>query len=139
MRLIPCAANLWATDKDPPTAGRLLNQADTDTTAQLLHARKDRQSFYYNNGFKSLQPLEKGDTVRIKPTKQGHKVTATLIIIISKAKEKIIPNHSSIHNMYIRLHKRTRLDGTNQFIHVIKKMFYWFLIFSKNTKIVSKQ
>ena len=62
-----------------PTAGNLLNQADADAgkTAQLLQARKDRQSFYYNNGSKTLQPLEKGDVVRIQPTgtKKGQRWT----------------------------------------------------------------
>lgn len=62
-----------------PTAGSLLNQTDVDAgkTAQLLQARKDRQSFYYNNGSKTLQPLEKGDVVRIQPTgtKKGQRWT----------------------------------------------------------------
>ena len=56
-----------------PTAGRLLNQADTEITTQLLQARKDKQSSYYNNGSKPLQPLLKGDTVRIKPVNPGQR------------------------------------------------------------------
>lgn len=66
-----------------PTAGSLLNQtdADPDKTAQLLQARKDRQSFYYNNGSKALQPLEKGDVVRIQPTgtKKGQRWTQATV------------------------------------------------------------
>ena len=66
-----------------PTAGSLLNQADADQgkTAQLLQARKDRQSFYYNNGSKTLQPLEKGDVVRIQPTgtKKGQRWTQATV------------------------------------------------------------
>ena len=66
-----------------PTAGSLLNQADPNAgkTAQLLQARKDRQSFYYNNGSKTLQPLEKGDVVRIQPTgiKKGQRWTQATV------------------------------------------------------------
>ena len=35
-----------------PTAGRHLNEADTEITTQLLQARKNRQSSYYNKALK---------------------------------------------------------------------------------------
>ena len=66
-----------------PTAGSLLNQADPNAgkTAQLLQARKDRQSFYYNNCSKTLQPLEKGDVVPIQPIgiKKGQRWTQATV------------------------------------------------------------
>jgi len=52
-----------------PTAGRLLTQPEFDTTSQLLHAQKNKQAFYYNNGTKEHQPLEPGTTVCIHPPK----------------------------------------------------------------------
>ena len=48
-----------------------LHQAYADTTAQRLPTRKDRQSFYYNSGSKVPLPLDKGDLVRIRPSKLG--------------------------------------------------------------------
>lgn len=51
-----------------PTAGSLLHHANAVATAQLLQARKDRQPFYYDSGSKALPPLEKGNSVRIRPS-----------------------------------------------------------------------
>ena len=52
-----------------PTAGRLLTQPEFDTTSQLLHAQKNKQAFYYNNGTKELRPLEPGSPfVSIHPS-----------------------------------------------------------------------
>lgn len=64
-----------------PTAGSLLTQTDTDKcqTTQLLRARKDRESFYYNAGSKTLPTLEKGDMVRIQPTKKGQRWTQATV------------------------------------------------------------
>ena len=50
-----------------PTSGRLLRRPEFDTTFQLLHAQRNKQAFYYNNGTKELRPLEPGNTVRILP------------------------------------------------------------------------
>ena len=62
-----------------PTAGRLLTQPEFDTTSQLLHAQKNKQAFYYNNGTKELRPLEPGSTVRIHPPKYGHQWTQATV------------------------------------------------------------
>ena len=42
------------------TAGRLLTQPEFDTTSKLLHARKNKQAFYYNNDTKELRHLNQG-------------------------------------------------------------------------------
>ena len=62
-----------------PTAGRLLTQPEFDTTSQLLHAQKNKQAFYYNNGTKELRPLEPGSTVRIHPPKYSHQWTQATV------------------------------------------------------------
>ena len=62
-----------------PTAGRLLTQPEFDTTSQLLHAQKNKQSFYYNKGTKQLGPLEPGSTVRIHPPKYSHQWTQATV------------------------------------------------------------
>ena len=51
-----------------PTSGRLLRQPEFDATSKLLHAQKNKQAFFYNNGTKELRPLELGNTVRIHPS-----------------------------------------------------------------------
>ena len=62
-----------------PPAGRLLTQPEFDTTSQLLHAQKNKQSFYYNKGTKKLRPLESGSTVRIHPPKYSHQWTQATV------------------------------------------------------------
>ena len=62
-----------------PTSGRLLRQPEFDTTSQLLHAQKNKQAFYYNNGTKELQPLEPGNTVRIYPPKYSQQWTPATV------------------------------------------------------------
>ena len=62
-----------------PTAGRLLTQPEFDTTSQLLHAQKNKQSFYYNKGTKELGPPEPGNTVRIHPPKYSHQWTQATV------------------------------------------------------------
>ena len=62
-----------------PTAGRLLTQPEFDTTSQLLHAQRNKQAFYYNNGTKELRPLEPGSTFRIHPPKYSHQWTQATI------------------------------------------------------------
>ena len=61
------------------TAGRLLTQPEFDTTSQLLHAQKNKQAFYYNNGTKELWPLEPGSTVHIHPPKYSHQWTQATV------------------------------------------------------------
>ena len=62
-----------------PTSGRLLRQPEFDTTSQLLHAQKNKQAFYYNNGTKELRPLEPGNTVRIHPPKYSQQWTPATV------------------------------------------------------------
>ena len=62
-----------------PTSGRLLRQPEFDTTSQLLHAQKNKQAFYYNNGTKELRPLEPGNTVRIHPPKYSPQWTPATV------------------------------------------------------------
>ena len=62
-----------------PTAGRLLTQPEFHTTSQLLHAQKNKQALYYNNGTKELRPLEPGSTVRIHPPKYSHQWTQATV------------------------------------------------------------
>ena len=58
-----------------PTAGGLQTQPEFDTTSQLFHAQKNKQSFYYNKGTKELGPLEPGNTIGIHPPKHSHQWT----------------------------------------------------------------
>ena len=62
-----------------PTSGRLLRQPEFDTTSQLLHAQKNKQAFYYNNGTKELRPLEPGNTIRIHPPKYSQQRTPATV------------------------------------------------------------
>ena len=62
-----------------PTSGRLLRKPEFDTTSQLLHAQKNKQAFYYNNGTKELWPLEPGNTIRIHPPKYSQQWTPATV------------------------------------------------------------
>ena len=62
-----------------PTSGRLLRKPEFDTTSQLLHAQKNKQAFYYNNGTKELWPLEPGNTVRVHPPKYSQQWTPATV------------------------------------------------------------
>ena len=62
-----------------PTTGRLLTQPEFHTISQLLHAQKNKQAFYYNNGTKELQPLKPGSTIRIQSPKYSHQWTQAMV------------------------------------------------------------
>ena len=62
-----------------PTSGRLLRQPEFGTTSQILHAQKNEQAFYYNNGTKELRPLEPRNTVRMHPPKYSQQWTPATV------------------------------------------------------------
>ena len=47
--------------------------ADEDMTRTKLRLRQQQQAHYYNRGARDLDPLEKGDPVRVKPWQFGKK------------------------------------------------------------------
>ena len=58
-----------------PVTTRLLEPRTSckETERKKLYNQKQRQAHYYNQGAKNLQPLEEGDTVRMKPFVLGQK------------------------------------------------------------------
>ena len=58
----------------PMSAGLLKpSVADEDTTHTKLRLRQQQQARYYNRGARDLDPLEKGDAVRVQPLQVGKK------------------------------------------------------------------
>jgi len=58
----------------PMSAGLLKpTVADEDTTHTKLRLRQQQQARYYNRGARDLDPLEKGDAVRVQPWQVGKK------------------------------------------------------------------
>ena len=58
----------------PMSAGLLKpSVADEDTNRTKLRLRKQQQARYYNRGARDLDPLAKGDPVRVKPWEVGKK------------------------------------------------------------------
>ena len=58
----------------PMSAGLLRpSVADEDMTRTKLRLRQQQQAHYYNRGARDLDPLEKGDPVRVKPWQFGKK------------------------------------------------------------------
>ena len=58
----------------PMSAGLLKpSVADEDTTRTKLRLRQQQQARYYDRGARDLDPLEKGDPVRVKPWHVGKK------------------------------------------------------------------
>ena len=56
----------------PMSAGLLRpSVADEDTTRTKLRLRQQQQARYYDRGARDLDPLEKGDPVRVKPWHVG--------------------------------------------------------------------
>jgi len=97
-----------------PIAGRLLTQPEFDTTFQLLHAHKNKQAFYYNNGTKELRPLEPGSTVRSHPPKYSHQWTqATVDIQVGVRSYQVITNDGRVYRR-IRRHLRLTAEVPKQ-------------------------
>ena len=67
------------TQETPAYHWQTTNTTEFDTTSQLLHAQKNKQAFYYNNGTKELQPLKPGSTVHIHPPKYSHHWTQATV------------------------------------------------------------
>ena len=58
----------------PMSAGLLKpSVADEDSTHTTLRLRQQQQARYYNRGARDLDPLEKGDAVRVQPWQVGKK------------------------------------------------------------------
>ena len=92
-----------------PTSGRLLRQPEFDTTSQLLHAQKNKQAFYYNNGTKELRPLSPGNIIHIHPPKYSQQWTpATVDKQVGVCSYKVITDDGRV---YRRNHQHLHLTA----------------------------
>ena len=81
-RNVSSSAPLWPTYQNRPAYlfETTKRQPKFDTTSQVLHAQKNKQAFYYNNGTKELRPLEPGNTVRFHPSKYSQQWTPATVV-----------------------------------------------------------